>query len=104
MTTSNHKQIARSGATFLEAGFTGWACLLAAAGVVLLGLCVVFSLVFASLETLTLSMAGGAFAFSGTCWLLGRLAGQAAVEFDAATGESSDRVSENANPSRSVRS
>ena len=80
MTTSTPKRTTTSGGSFLEAGFKGWACLLAAAGAVLLGFCVVFSLVFASLETLTLSMAGGAFAFASTCWLLGRLAAQAAVQ------------------------
>ena len=87
MTTSTQEQTETGGASFLEAGFMGWSCLLAAAGVVLLVFCLVLSLVFMSLETYTLSIGGAAFVFSGTCWLLGRLGRQAAVQLHAGADE-----------------
>ena len=80
MTNATQKRTETGAASFLEAGFKGWSCLLAAAGAVLLVFCLVFSLVNMSLETYTLSMGGAAFAFSGTCWLLGWLARPAAVQ------------------------
>ncbi|HEX6813348.1 MAG TPA: hypothetical protein VF384_17135 [Planctomycetota bacterium] len=76
MSTSTQQNQGREAASFLEAGFMGWACLLAVAGAVLLAFCLVFSLVLMSPETLTLSMSAAAFAFAGTCWVLGRLARQ----------------------------
>jgi len=70
--TAQHERT--DAASFLGAGFMGWACLLAASGTVLLAFCAVYSLVFMSLETFTLSMGTAAFAFAGMCWLFGRLA------------------------------
>jgi len=67
--TAQHERT--DAASFLGAGFMGWACLLAASGTVLLAF---YSLVFMSLETFTLSMGTAAFAFAGMCWLFGRLA------------------------------
>jgi hypothetical protein len=76
MSSSTQERQRSDEASFLEAGFKGWAWLLAVAGGVLLAFCLVFSLVTMSVETFTLSMGAAAFAFSGVCWVFGWLARQ----------------------------